>query len=72
MFARDVYTEAGPRDRSQMLLWSPEGRAQTAGNSRKGTVPAPKALTLFIAFVLSKAHEVKWKTMIHLSPVVNP
>lgn len=50
MFAPDIYTEIGPMDISQMLFWSPEGKAQIAGNSNKSTVPTPKALTLFHCF----------------------
>ena len=52
MFAHDICTETGPKDISQMLFWSPEGKAQTAGNSNKATVPAPKALTIFYCFCI--------------------
>lgn len=50
--APDIYTKTGPMDTSQRPFWSLEGEAQTAGSSNTGTVPAPKALTLFDRFCL--------------------
>lgn len=56
-------------DTSQMLSWSPEGKAQTAGHSNKAQSLLPRLQHSFIAFVSSKAHKVK--DMASLNPAVN-
>ena len=52
ILAPDSYTKTSHMHTSQMLFWSPEGEAQTAGSSNTSTVPTPKALTLSDCFCL--------------------
>ena len=71
ILAPDIYTKTGPMHTSQMLFWSPEGEAQTAGSSNTAQSLLPRLSLSLIASVSSKTHKVKWKTMTYLSPVVN-